>query len=51
MPKCFYKFSKKCHHHFEVEILWIFGIFHTCLCYFLPADTTDKKYDELKKFH
>ena len=22
MPKCFYKFSKKCHHHFEVEILW-----------------------------
>ena len=33
MPKCFYKFSKNCHHHFEVEILRIFGIFDTCLCY------------------
>jgi len=51
MPKCFNKFSKNCHHHFEVEILRIFGIFHTCLCYFLPADTTEKKYVELKKLH
>jgi len=47
----FLQILKKCYHHFEVEILRIFGIFHTCLCYFLPADTTDKNYVELKKFH
>jgi len=50
MPKSFYKFSKKCHNHFEVETFANFWQF-SYLCYFLPADTTDKKYVELKKFH
>jgi len=36
---------------FEVEILRIFGFFHTCLCYFLLADTTNKKHVELKTHH
>jgi len=42
IPKCFYKYSKKCYHHFEDEALRFFGTFHTCSCYFLHADITDK---------
>jgi len=30
------------------KLLHIYGCFHTCLCYFSPADTTDEKYVELK---
>jgi len=37
MPKCFCKFSKKCHHHFEVEIFANFWHFSYLLVLFLTC--------------
>jgi len=43
----FIKFSRKCHHHFEVNNFLYFWHFPTWFRCFLPADTADKKYIEV----
>jgi len=43
-------FSKKCHHHFEIDFFRISCIFPTCFGRFSPADTADKRHVELQKF-
>jgi len=43
-------FSKKCHHHFEIEFFQISGIFPTCFGRFSPADTADKRHVEIQTF-
>jgi len=43
-------FSKKYHHHLEIEFFRISDIVPTCFDRFSPADTADKRHVELQKF-